>query len=170
MFETLRSSRGFQGPGRTSGLCLPHLQRGKWPGSMIFSVYLLTSELPGPELRTPVLADNIGQAVEDLSRDWAGERRQFWAIDTGTPEVPVKRHALEVEVDKQAPAALRAVLGRARLKAERAAVASLALHGQEGSAAVVLRNWIPSSVSSMSNSNRRTTVPWWPKGRPKPRC
>ena len=66
-----------------------------------------------------VVADNIGQAVEDLSRDWARERRQFWAIDTGTPEVPVKRAALEVEVDKQAPAALRAVLGRARLKAER---------------------------------------------------
>ena len=37
-----------------------------------------------------VVADNIGQAVEDLDWDWSRERRQFWAIDTGTPEVPVK--------------------------------------------------------------------------------
>ncbi len=72
-----------------------------------------------------VVADDIGQAVEDLSRDWGRERRPLWAIDTGTPEAGAGRHPLEVELDKEAPSALRAVLGRARLKAERAALASL---------------------------------------------
>jgi UvrD-like helicase C-terminal domain len=43
-----------------------------------------------------VVADNVAQAVEDLNWDWSRERRQFWAIDTGTPEVPVKRHPLEL--------------------------------------------------------------------------
>ena len=78
-----------------------------------------------------VVADDIGQAVEDLSWDWSRERRQHWAIDTGTPDEPPGRHPLEVEADKQVPGKLRAVLGRARLKAERAAVASLASHGQD---------------------------------------
>ena len=32
-----------------------------------------------------VVADNLDQAVEDLRRDWAQERRPRWAIDTGTP-------------------------------------------------------------------------------------
>ena len=77
-----------------------------------------------------VVADNIGQAIEDLSWDWSRERRQHWAIDTGTPDEPTGRHPLEVETDKQVPAVLRTVLGRARLKAERAAMASLASHGQ----------------------------------------
>ncbi|HTT90882.1 MAG TPA: hypothetical protein VMF65_15115, partial [Acidimicrobiales bacterium] len=76
-----------------------------------------------------VIADNIGQAVEDLSWDWGRERRQFWAIDTGTPDTPVGRHPLETELDKQVPADLRAVLWRARLKAERSAVVSLAPAG-----------------------------------------
>lgn len=49
------------------------------------------------------------------------------AVDTGTPEAPGKRHPL-FEADKQAPAALRAVLGRARLQAELGAAASLASH------------------------------------------
>ena len=73
-----------------------------------------------------VMADDIGQAVEDLSWDWGRERRQHWAIDTGTPYEPPGRHPLEVEADKQVPGKLRAVLGRARLKAERAAVAAAA--------------------------------------------
>ena len=76
-----------------------------------------------------VVADSIGQAVEDLSSDWNRERRQLWAIDTGTPDAPVGRHPLETELDKQVPADLRAVLWRARLKAERSAVASLATAG-----------------------------------------
>jgi UvrD-like helicase C-terminal domain len=67
------------------------------------------------------VADNVYQAVEDLTWDWSREKRQAWAIDTGTPETQ-GRHPLEIEADKQAPGKLRAVLGRARLKAERAAL------------------------------------------------
>ncbi len=68
-----------------------------------------------------VVADNVYQAVEDLTWDWSRERRQTWAIDTGTPATE-NRHPLEIEADKQTPAKLRAVLGRARLKAERDAL------------------------------------------------
>jgi hypothetical protein len=71
------------------------------------------------------VADNVYQAVEDLTWDWSREKRQAWAIDTGTPETQ-GRHPLEIEADKQAPAKLRAVLSRARLKAERAALAATA--------------------------------------------
>jgi conjugative relaxase-like TrwC/TraI family protein len=67
------------------------------------------------------VADNLYQAVEDLTWDWSREKRQAWAIDTGTPRTQ-GRHPLEIEADKQAPAKLRAVLSRARLKAERAAL------------------------------------------------
>jgi ATP-dependent exoDNAse (exonuclease V) alpha subunit len=67
------------------------------------------------------VADNIYQAVEDLTWDWNRERRQAWAIDTGTPE-DQGRHPLEIEADQQTPGKLRAALGRARLKAERAAL------------------------------------------------
>ena len=48
------------------------------------------------------VADNVYQAVEDLIWDWSREKRQAWAIDTGTPETQ-GRHPLEVEADKQAP-------------------------------------------------------------------
>jgi hypothetical protein len=71
------------------------------------------------------VADNVNQAVEDLSWDWSRERRQAWAIDTGTP-TERERHPLEIEADKQAPGQLRAVLSRARLKAERAVMAATA--------------------------------------------
>lgn len=71
------------------------------------------------------VADNIYQAVEDLTSDWSRERRQVWAIDTGTPS-DQERHPLEIEADKRAPAKLRAVLGRARLKAERTAMTATA--------------------------------------------
>ncbi|HET6873484.1 MAG TPA: MobF family relaxase, partial [Acidimicrobiales bacterium] len=71
------------------------------------------------------IADNVHQAVEDLTWDWSRERRQAWAIDTGTP-TDQRRHPLEIEADKQAPAKLRTVLGRARLKAERDAMAATA--------------------------------------------
>jgi hypothetical protein len=70
-----------------------------------------------------VIADNVDQAVEDLAWDWSRERRQTWAIDTGTP-VTDQRHPLDIEAEKQAPSTLRATLGRARLKEERAAVAA----------------------------------------------
>jgi conjugative relaxase-like TrwC/TraI family protein len=71
------------------------------------------------------VADNVYQAVEDLTWDWSREHRQTWAIDTGTPETR-GRHPVEIEADKQTPGKLRAVLSRARLKAERAALTSVA--------------------------------------------
>jgi hypothetical protein len=71
------------------------------------------------------VADNVHQAVEDLTWDWSREKRQAWAIDTGTPETQ-GHHPLEIEADKQAPAKLRAVLSRARLKAERAVLVATA--------------------------------------------
>jgi len=67
-----------------------------------------------------VVADDRGQAAEDLVRDWAAERRQLWAIDSGTPAT----HPLDVEADTRAPAELRAALTRTRLVAERVAVAA----------------------------------------------
>jgi conjugative relaxase-like TrwC/TraI family protein len=72
-----------------------------------------------------VVADNIGQAAEDLMRDWSAERRQIWAIDTGTPtDQRPGVHPLEIETGKQAPPDLRASLRRARLTAERQALAA----------------------------------------------
>jgi conjugative relaxase-like TrwC/TraI family protein len=69
------------------------------------------------------VADNLYQAIEDLHWDWNRERRQVWAIDSGTPDTQ-GRHALEIEADQQTPQKLRAVLGRARLRAERTALAA----------------------------------------------
>ena len=77
------------------------------------------------------VADNVDQAVEDLSWEWSRERRQTWAIDTGTPETHADRHPLEIEVDKQTPGGLRAILGRARLKVEREAAAVVPSHGHD---------------------------------------
>ncbi|MHB1534511.1 MAG: AAA family ATPase, partial [Acidimicrobiales bacterium] len=71
--------------------------------------------------RVHAVADNPGQAVEDLVRDWSTERRQTWAIDTGRPD-PDAKGPLAVEADPAAPGALRATLGRGRLKAERDAL------------------------------------------------
>jgi UvrD-like helicase C-terminal domain len=71
------------------------------------------------------VADNVHQGVEDLTWDWSREKRQAWAIDTGTPETQ-GRHPLEIEAHKQTPAKLRGVFGRARLKAERAALTAAA--------------------------------------------
>ncbi len=67
-----------------------------------------------------VVADDVEQGREDLVRDWSAERRQRWAIDSGTPA----SHPLEVERDEAAPAELRTSLKRARLSAERQAVAA----------------------------------------------
>lgn len=77
-----------------------------------------------------VVADDLGQAVEDLARDWNAEKRQTWAIDTGTPDIdPGVRHPLEIEAADTAPDRLRASLSRARLTAERQALAAAALAG-----------------------------------------
>ncbi|MGH9165417.1 MAG: ATP-dependent DNA helicase, partial [Acidimicrobiales bacterium] len=67
-----------------------------------------------------VVADDVETAVEDLARDWSAERRALWAIDSGTPAT----RALDVEADTAAPAPMRAALARARLVAEREAVAA----------------------------------------------
>ncbi|MGH9286172.1 MAG: ATP-dependent DNA helicase, partial [Acidimicrobiales bacterium] len=43
-----------------------------------------------------VVADDVDSAVEDLARDWSCERRQLWAIDSGTPAtspLDVEAHA-----------------------------------------------------------------------------
>jgi len=72
-----------------------------------------------------VVADNIYQAAEDLTWDWSHERRQIWAIDTGTPsEDQPGQHPLEIETGKHAPLDLRASLRHARLVAERQALAA----------------------------------------------
>lgn len=67
-----------------------------------------------------VVADDVDTAVEDLARDWSAERRQTWAIDSGTPATT----PLAVEAELAAPAAMRTALRRARLLAERDAVAA----------------------------------------------
>ena len=67
-----------------------------------------------------VVADDIDQAVEDLGRDWKADRRQRWAIDSGTPATSPR----DVELDERAPVAMRTALTRGRLQAERAAVAA----------------------------------------------
>jgi hypothetical protein len=66
-----------------------------------------------------VVADDLDQAREDLTREWASERRPRWAIDSGTPA----NRPLDVEAHPDVPAPMRSVLRRARLEAERQAVA-----------------------------------------------
>jgi hypothetical protein len=65
-----------------------------------------------------VIADDPDQAVEDLTRDWAVDRRARWAIDSGTPAN--KPH--DVERDQAVPSALREALRLARLTAQRQAI------------------------------------------------
>jgi hypothetical protein len=67
-----------------------------------------------------VVADTLDQAVEELARDWAAERRARWAIDSGTPAT----EPLAVEQHPDAPSGQRAALRHARLEAERRAVAA----------------------------------------------
>jgi hypothetical protein len=64
-----------------------------------------------------VVADDLDEAVEDLQRDWAQERRPRWAIDTGTPET----NALRAEHSPDVPGDLRTNLRRARQTATRLA-------------------------------------------------
>jgi len=66
------------------------------------------------------VADSPAQAAEDLAREWSSERRQLWAIDSGTPA----RTAAEVEASPAAPAPMRAALRHARLLAQRDAIAA----------------------------------------------
>jgi ATP-dependent exoDNAse (exonuclease V) alpha subunit len=64
-----------------------------------------------------VVADDLDQAVEDLTRDWSADRRARWAIDSGTPAT----HPLDVERHQAAPATIREALRLARLEAQRQA-------------------------------------------------
>jgi hypothetical protein len=67
-----------------------------------------------------VVADDIQQAVEDLTREWTTERRQRWVIDTGTPAEPGARR--RPDLARVVDNAIR----RARLRAERDAVRAVA--------------------------------------------
>jgi DNA repair exonuclease SbcCD ATPase subunit len=67
-----------------------------------------------------VVADDVNQAKGDLAQDWSNDRRQRWAIDTGTPTTAVA----DIENEPEAPTRLQAVIREARLRSERDAVAS----------------------------------------------
>ena len=65
-----------------------------------------------------VVADDIDQARADLIHDWSGERRQRWAIDTGTPT----SHAAEIEHTATVDERTRKMFRIARLEAEERAL------------------------------------------------
>jgi len=65
-----------------------------------------------------VVADDVDQALEDLEREWPRERRQRWAIDSGTPATD----PAAVERDTRTEPSMRNALRQARLRAERDAV------------------------------------------------
>lgn len=65
-----------------------------------------------------VIADDADLAAEDLRRDWSAERRQRWAIDTGTPVTD----PIDIEHDPLIAPPVRYALSYARLEAERAAI------------------------------------------------
>jgi hypothetical protein len=67
-----------------------------------------------------VVTDDLDQAVEDLTRDWAVDRRARWAIDSGTPAT----QPFEVERGQTVPSTLREAIRLARLEAQRDAVAA----------------------------------------------
>jgi hypothetical protein len=66
-----------------------------------------------------VVADDLEQARADLVQDWSSERRQRWAIDTGTPTT----FAADIEDAPEVSSRLRDVIREARLRSERDAVA-----------------------------------------------
>ena len=67
------------------------------------------------------VADDLDQAVEDLTRDWSVDRRARWAIDSGTPAT----HPLDIERTRAAPGTIQEALRLARLEAERRAIATV---------------------------------------------
>jgi conjugative relaxase-like TrwC/TraI family protein len=64
-----------------------------------------------------VVADDLDQACDDLTRDWTTERRQRWAIDTGTP-------TLRDDIPSLRPTAIDEAPRDARLRAERDAIST----------------------------------------------
>jgi hypothetical protein len=65
-----------------------------------------------------VVADSLGQAKEDLCREWGADRRLGWVIDTATPMTD----PLSAELSATVAQSLRDALRRGRLVAERAAI------------------------------------------------
>jgi conjugative relaxase-like TrwC/TraI family protein len=65
-----------------------------------------------------VVADDLEQARGDLVQDWSHDRRQRWAIDTGTPTTD----PAEIEREPDVHEGLRLTIRRARLESERHAV------------------------------------------------
>ncbi len=64
-----------------------------------------------------VVADDIDQATEDLRANWSRERRQGWAIDTGTPATGADALRHQSAETKE-----NLALRRARLRAQRGAI------------------------------------------------
>lgn len=65
-----------------------------------------------------VVADDLDQACSDLTHDWTVERRQRWAIDTGTPGAV----EADVDLDSSVSSRLGVTIRRARLESERDAI------------------------------------------------
>jgi ATP-dependent exoDNAse (exonuclease V) alpha subunit len=65
-----------------------------------------------------VVADDLDQACSDLTHDWTVERRQRWAIDTGTPGAV----EADVDLDPCVSSRLGVTIRRARLESERDAI------------------------------------------------
>jgi hypothetical protein len=66
------------------------------------------------------VSDDVDQAKGDLTQDWAHDRRQHWALDTGTPTTSVAN----IEHEPATPSQLKTVIREARLRSERDAVAA----------------------------------------------
>jgi ATP-dependent exoDNAse (exonuclease V) alpha subunit len=59
------------------------------------------------------VADNLGQAVADLVRDWGHDRRPCWAIDTGTPKTRPEM-AIQAQVVRQVGESIEVARSRHR--------------------------------------------------------
>jgi conjugative relaxase-like TrwC/TraI family protein len=69
-----------------------------------------------------LVADDLDQAVEDLTRDWTAERRPRWAINIGTPTT----HA-QVAINEQTTKQLQASIDLARQRQHCAIAATVAV-------------------------------------------
>ena len=67
------------------------------------------------------VADSVEVAAEELAGLWSSQRRQMWAIDSGTPAT----EAAAVEASPKVAARMRQALRHGRLAAERDAVAAV---------------------------------------------
>jgi hypothetical protein len=67
-----------------------------------------------------VVADDVGQARGDLVQDWSHDRRQRWALDTGTPTTAPTELEHSPDITR-----LQTVIREARLRSERDAIAAV---------------------------------------------